>query len=59
MFVGIDRTSGFAATPLVGKADRRMAGEFVQHLLKAVPYCILKNLAGHGPGSLTSHAIAP
>ena len=36
-FVGIDRTSEFAVTQLVDKADRRAAWEFLEHLLKAVP----------------------
>ena len=38
LFVGIDRTSKFAVTQLVEKADRRTAWEFLQHMLKAVPY---------------------
>ena len=38
LFVGIDRTSKFAVTQLVDKADRRTAWEFLEHLLKAVPY---------------------
>ena len=37
LFVGIDRTSKFAATRLVEKADRKTAWEFPEHLLKAVP----------------------
>jgi hypothetical protein len=40
LFVGIDRTSKFAVTQLVDKADRRTAWEFLEHLLKAVPYPI-------------------
>jgi hypothetical protein len=40
LFVGIDRTSKFAVTQLVDKADRRTAWEFLVHLLKAVPYRI-------------------
>jgi hypothetical protein len=40
LFVGIDRTSKFAVTHLVDKADRRTAWEFLEHLLKAVPYRI-------------------
>jgi hypothetical protein len=40
LFVGIDRTSKFAVTQLVDKADRRTAWEFLEHLLAAVPYCI-------------------
>jgi len=40
LFVGIDRTSKFAVTQLVDKADRRTAWKFLEHLLKAVPYRI-------------------
>jgi hypothetical protein len=40
VFVGIDRTSKFAVTQLVDKADRKAAWEFLKHLLKAVPYRI-------------------
>jgi len=36
--VGIDRTSKFAVTQLVEKAERRTAWEFLQHMLEAVPY---------------------
>lgn len=38
LFVGIDRTSKFAATQFVDKADRKTAWEFLQHMLEAVPY---------------------
>jgi hypothetical protein len=38
LFVGIDRTSAFAITQLVDKVDRRTAWEFLEHLLKEVPY---------------------
>jgi transposase InsO family protein len=38
LFVGIDRTSKFAVTQLVEKADRKTAWELVQHMLEAVPY---------------------
>ncbi|GHH01212.1 hypothetical protein GCM10010961_38340 [Pseudodonghicola xiamenensis] len=40
LFVAIDRTSKFAVTQLVEKADRRTAWEFLEHLLEAVPYRI-------------------
>jgi hypothetical protein len=40
LFVGIDRTSKFAVTQLVDKADRKTAWEFLELLLKAVPYRI-------------------
>ena len=33
LFVAIDRTSKFAVTQLVDKADRRTAWEFLEHLL--------------------------
>ena len=35
LFVGIDRTSKFAVTQLVDKADRKTAWEFLQHMLEA------------------------
>ncbi|MCM8730411.1 hypothetical protein NFE57_05435, partial [Hephaestia sp. MAHUQ-44] len=38
LFVGIDRTSKFAVTQLVDKADRQTAWAFLEHLLEAVPY---------------------
>ena len=37
LFVAIDRTSKFAVTKLVEKADRRTAWEFLERLLDAVP----------------------
>lgn len=40
LFVGIDRTSKFAVTLLVYRADRRLGWESLEHLLKAVPYRI-------------------
>jgi transposase InsO family protein len=40
LFVAIDRTSKFAVAQLVEKADRRTAWEFLEHLLKAIPYRI-------------------
>lgn len=40
LFLGIDRTSKFAVTRLVDKADRKTAWEFLEHLRKAVPYRI-------------------
>ncbi len=46
--VGIDRTSKFADTRLVDKADRRTAWEFLEHLLKAVPYYIHTILTDNG-----------
>ncbi len=38
LFVAIDRTSKFAVTQLVDKADRRTAWEFLERLLQVVPY---------------------
>ncbi len=48
LFVGIDRTSKFAAKQLVDKADRKTAWEFLEHLLKAVPYRIHTILTDNG-----------
>ncbi len=48
LFVGIDRTSKFAVTQLVDEADRRTAWEFLEHLLKAVPYRIHTILTDNG-----------
>ncbi len=39
-------TSKFAITQLVGKADRKTAWEFLEHLLKVVPYRIRTILTG-------------
>jgi transposase InsO family protein len=48
LFVDIDRTSKFAVTQLVDKAYRRTAWEFLEHLLKAVPYRIHTILTDNG-----------
>ncbi len=48
LFVGIDRTSKFAVTQLIDKADRRTAWELLEHLLKAVPYRIHTILTDNG-----------
>ena len=48
LFVGIDRTSKFAVTQLVEKADRRTAWEFLEHLLEVVPYRIHTILTDNG-----------
>ena len=48
LFVAIDRTSKFAVTQLVDKADRRTAWEFLEHLLEAVPYRIHTILTDNG-----------
>ncbi|AFW02587.1 hypothetical protein B932_3042 [Gluconobacter oxydans H24] len=38
LFVAIDRTSKFAVTQLVGKADRKTTWEFLEHRLSMIPY---------------------
>ncbi len=48
LFVGIDRTSKFAVTQLVEKADRKTAWEFLQHMLEAVPYHVHTILTDNG-----------
>src|SRR3546814_3840350 len=48
LFVAIDRTSKFAVTQLVDKADRRTAWEFLEQLLRAVPYKIHTILTDNG-----------
>jgi hypothetical protein len=48
LFVSIDRTSNFAVAQSVDRADRRMAWEFLEHPLKAVPYRIHKILTDNG-----------
>ncbi len=48
LFVGIDRTSKFAVTQLVEKADRKRAWEFLQHMLEAVPYQVHTVLTDNG-----------
>ncbi len=48
LFVGIDRTSKFAITQLVDKADRKTAWEFLERLLKVVPYRIHTILTDNG-----------
>jgi len=48
LFVGIERTSKFAVTRLVDKADRRTAWKFLESLLKTVPYRIQTILTDNG-----------
>jgi Integrase core domain/Helix-turn-helix domain len=48
LFVAIDRTSKFAFTELHGKATRRVAADFLLHLIKAVPYKIHIVLTDNG-----------
>ena len=43
-----DRTSRFAVTQLVEKADRRTAWAFLQHMLEAVPYQVPTILTDNG-----------
>ena len=48
LFVGIGQLSKFAVTQLVDKADRKTAWEFLEHLLKAIPYRIYTILTDNG-----------
>ncbi|MCI1374915.1 MAG: IS481 family transposase [Acetobacter sp.] len=48
LFVGIDRTSKFAVTQLVDKANRRTAWEFLEYLLRIVPYRVHTILTDNG-----------
>ncbi|MEW9613376.1 IS481 family transposase [Shinella sp. S4-D37] len=48
LFVAIDRTSKFAFAQLVEKATRRVAGDFLRALAKAVPYKIHTVLTDNG-----------
>jgi hypothetical protein len=48
LFVGIDRTRKFAMTQLVEKADRRIAGDILQHMLEAEPCQVHPILTGNG-----------
>jgi hypothetical protein len=48
LFVGIDRTSKFAVPQLVDKAGRQTTWEFMEHLLKAVPYRIHTIMTDNG-----------
>ena len=48
MFVAIDRTSKFAFVELHEKATRRVAGNFLRHLVEAVPYKIHTVLTDNG-----------
>ncbi len=61
LFVAIDRTSKFVFTELHDKATRRIAANFLQALLKVVPYKIHTVLTDNGthfttPGNLCSAA---
>ena len=48
LFVGIDRTSKFAFVELHEKATRHIAGDFLRHLIAAVPYKIHTVLTDNG-----------
>ncbi len=48
MLVAIDRTSKFAFAELHKRATRRVAGDFLRHLIKAVPYKIHTVLTDNG-----------
>lgn len=61
MFVAIDRTSKFAFVELHERATRRIAGDFLRHLIEAVPYTIHTVLTDNGtqfttPGNKASAA---
>lgn len=48
MLVAIDRTSKFAFVELHEKATRRIAGDFLRHLIAAVPYKVHTVLTDNG-----------
>lgn len=48
LFVGIGRTSKFAVTQLVDRADRKTAWEFLQHMFETVPYQVHTILTDNG-----------
>src|ERR687895_1075659 len=48
LFVAVDRTSKFAFVELHEKATRRIAGDFLRHLVAAVPYKINTVLTDNG-----------
>src|SRR5215213_6308028 len=61
LFVAIDRTSKFAFVELHEKATRRVAGDFLRHLIAAVPYRVHTALTDNGthfttPGNKASAA---
>ena len=58
LFVGIDRTSKFAVTQLVDKADRKTAWEFLQHMLEAVPYHVHTTLTERALSAIGPRTIA-
>ena len=61
LFVAIDRTSKFAFAELHETATRRIAGDFLRHLIAAVPYRVHTVLTDNGthfttPGNTASAA---
>jgi transposase InsO family protein len=61
LFVAIDRTSKVAFAELHEKATRRIAGDFLRHLIAAVPYRVHTGLTDNGthfttPGNTASAA---
>jgi transposase InsO family protein len=48
LFVAVDRTSKFAFVELHEKATRRVAGDFLRHLIAAVPYKVHTVLTDNG-----------
>jgi transposase-like protein len=48
LFVAIDRTSKFAFVELHERATRRVAGDFLRHLIAAVPYKVHTVLTDNG-----------
>jgi transposase InsO family protein len=48
LFVGIDRTSKFAFVELHAKATTRVSGDFLRHLIEAVPYKVHTVLTDNG-----------
>ncbi len=61
LFVAIDRTTKFVFTELHEKATRRVAGDFLHHLIQAVPYKVHTVLTDNGthfttPGNVCSAA---
>jgi transposase len=61
LFVALDRTSKFAVAELHEKATRRIAGDFLRHLIAAVPYRVHTVLTDNGthfttPGNTASAA---
>ena len=59
LFVAIDRISKFAIAHLAHTADRQSATEFLDAVIKAVPYRIHTVLTDNGIQSVTRHVTAP